>query len=47
MAAPVPYGRSQTRGPIGAAAEAYTTATATQDESHLRPTPQLAVTLDP
>ena len=34
-AAPEAYGGSQARGPIGAAAEAYTTATATWGPSHI------------
>ena len=39
------YVGSQARGPIGATA-AYTTATATRSESHLRPIPQVMATLD-
>ena len=35
LATPAAYGRSQTRGGIRAAAEAYTTATATWDPSHI------------
>ena len=34
MATPVAYGRFQARGQIGAAAEAYDTATGTLDPSH-------------
>ena len=47
-AALVAYGGSQARGPIGAVATAYGTATATQgSEPHLKPTPQLTATPDP
>ena len=35
MAAPAAYGSTQARGQIGAAAGAYTTATATLDLSHI------------
>ena len=35
MATPVAYGRSQARGQIRAAAEAYTTAMAPLDPSHI------------
>ena len=35
MAAPAAYGSSQARGRIGVAAEAYATATATPDTSHI------------
>ena len=46
-AAPAAYGGSQARGPIGAVATAYGTATATQgSEPHLQPTPQLTATPD-
>ena len=33
---PTAYGRSQARGQTGATAASYTTATATQDPSHIR-----------
>ena len=35
MAAPAAYGNSQARGQIGAAAEAYASAMATPDLSHI------------
>ena len=35
MTAPIAYGNSQARGQIGAAAEAWATATATLDPSHI------------
>ena len=41
------YGGSQARGPIGAVAAAYTTATHAGSQPRLRPTPQLTAMLDP
>ena len=47
MATLMAYGSSQARVQIGAAAEAYATATARPDKLHMRPTPQLVPLPDP